>query len=210
MILKVGIIIVIAIALFAATTAVFNQAQPAPKNITSGQAQQLVLTDVRAQNPSAVVSIVNVSPSTLVSGSWNIFLVVIYNATRPCPTLFIESFDYPATQLLPTTDNLYTSHCVVNEPPSTPSYVISSPYIASARSYNASSIVRGYVSTYGYNETVVHATFYQSMNASVTPLNVTAGSVWLVNFSAGSSGYNQYVLLSQAGRIIGNYTASKQ
>src|SRR5271157_5012392 len=133
---RVAMIALIVIAI--ASAAFLLSTHAISPNLTAPQAVQYVLSDMRASNPSANISVINVSPSTLKQGSWDVVLSVVYNASTPCPTLFIEGFDYPATGLVPSVDNLYTSHCVISGISIAPSYVISSPYIAIARSYNQS------------------------------------------------------------------------
>ncbi|MDE1810819.1 MAG: hypothetical protein KGH66_02150, partial [Candidatus Micrarchaeota archaeon] len=131
--MKVGVIVVVLIVIAGAAFILF-QHTAASGAVSSDQAVQFVKSDLLQMNPSANITLINVSPSRLQTGSWNIVLSVVYNATRPCPTLFIEGYDYPATGLVPSLDNLYTTKCVINGVSGAPSYVISSPEIAIARS----------------------------------------------------------------------------
>ncbi len=197
-----AVVIVIAAVAFLLSSHVISGA------LTSQQAVQYVLSDMRASNPSANITVINVSASALKAGSWNIVLSAVYNASKPCPTLFIEDFDYPATGLVPSVDNLYTSHCVIYGISTAPSYVISSPYIAIARSYNQSfAPITAYVRAAGYNNTFVHARFFSTLNYSATPLNENFTSVWLINYTAKSANHSEYVVMSSSGAIIANYTA---
>jgi hypothetical protein len=176
--------------------------------LTQTQATQLVLKDINASNPGAIVSVVNASPSTLAQNSWNIVLSVVYNATKPCPTLFIEGFDYPATGLSPSTYNQYTTKCIIYGISTAPSYVISSPYIAIARSYN-NSVAQNYVNDYSYSNVNVYAKFYSALNATQTPLNKPYDSVWIINYTATTADFNLYLILSLSGSLLGNYTQIK-
>ncbi len=183
---------------------------PQKAQLTQGAAEQTVMSDLKANNPNASIQIVNVSPSRLENDSWQIIVSITYNATKPCPTLFIEGFDYPATGLSPTVDNLYTRNCTVYGISTAPSYVISSPEIAIVESYEASGVAaKGYVSEWGYANTNVNATFHPELNASVTPMNRSFANIWLVNYSASNAGYDYYVAISQSGSIVGNYTLKK-
>jgi hypothetical protein len=174
---------------------------------TSQQAVQYVIRDMRANNPRANITVINVSSSTLKSGSWNIVLSVVYNASRPCPTLFIEGFDYPATNLVPSVDNLYTAHCVIYGVSDAPSYVISSPYIAIAMSYNQSpAAIRSYVDTFGYNNTRVAAKFFPTMSSGATPAGRNFTSVWLINYTANDATYSEYAVMGSSGLMLANYT----
>jgi hypothetical protein len=183
---------------------------PQKTQLTQGAAEQTVLSDISAQNPNASVQVVNISQSRLENDSWQIVLSITYNATRPCPTLFIEGFDYPATGLNPTVDNLYTSNCRIYGISAAPSYVISSPEIAIVQSYEAANAsAKGYVSEWGYDNTNVNATFRTSLNGSATPLGRPFANIWLVRYNASNAGYDYYVVLSQSGSTLGNYTFKK-
>ncbi len=207
LLLKVATLVVVLVIIFSAVFLVFvRPSQTGP--VTQAQAQQLVLNDVKAANPNAAVTVVASTPSTLEANSWSIVLSVVYNATRPCPTLFIQEYDYPALGLSPSTDNLYTTKCIIYGLSAAPTYVISSPEIAIARSYNSSaSELVNYVNDYGYNNVNVYATFYT--NFTSPELNKSFNNVFLVNYTANNAPYNQYVVLGQSGQIVGNYTISK-
>lgn len=205
---RVGIISVIVIVI--ASVAFLLLQQSLSGSVTSPQAVQYVLSDMRAINPTANISVIGVSPSTLKSGSWSVVLSVVYNATRPCPTLFIEAFDYPATGFVPSVDNLYTTRCVVYGLSVAPSYVISSPYIAIARSFNQSPpVLTGYVGSYGYNNTQVHAAYFANLGANATPLRQPFQNVWLMNYTAKYATYSAFVVMSSSGAIIANYTQKR-
>jgi hypothetical protein len=110
---KVAVVVVVLIAIAGVGFIVYNFIANPATPLTADQAAQVVVRDLKLHNPSANISVINVTPSTLKSNSWIIILSVIYNATRPCPTLFIEGFDYPATGLIPSVDNLYTENCTI-------------------------------------------------------------------------------------------------
>ncbi len=208
LILKVGVLIVVLVVIFSVAWALSSHASST--KVTQSQAEQLVLNDVKQSNPNATVTVVSVTNSTLEANSWQVILSVTYNGTRPCPTLLIEGFDYPATGLVPSTDNLYTKGCVIYGLSNAPSYVISSPEIAIVRSYTANSTtIMHYVGTYGYNNTVVHAAFYPSLRANATPIGMQFSNVWLVNYSAAGTSYNLLAVLAQSGQIQGTYNSSK-
>ena len=176
---------------------------------TPQQAEAFVLNDLKASHPGANITIVGISNSTVEKYSYNVVLSIVYNATKPCPTLFIESYDYPAAGLAPSTDNMYTSKCVIYGLSDAPSYVISSPYIAIAQSYNKNiTSIRDYVDAYGYNNTKVHARFYANLSANDTPLGRGFYNVWLVNYTANGANYAEYEVLNASGSFAGNYTAS--
>jgi hypothetical protein len=218
LLVKVAVLVIVLVVIAGAAFYIFvHQMQSGP--LTQAQAENTVLTDIKASSPTATVTVVSVSPSTLENDSWNIVLSVAYNITRPCPTLSIESFDYPATGLAgsPSTDNLYSTsklnnitgmrECVIIGLSYAPTYVISSPYIAISRAYitNATELTN-YVQDYGYNNVNAYASFYSNLSASMTPLNLNYNNVWVVNFTAPRAPFNQYVILGQNGQILANYT----
>ena len=165
LILKVGVLIVVLVVVISVVWLLASHQKSG--QLTQSQAEQLVLSDVKQSNPNATISVVSVTNSPLEANSWQITLSVTYNGSRPCPTLLIEGFDYPATGLVPSTDNLYTKGCVIYGLSNAPSYVISSPEIAIVRSYTANSAtITHYVSTYGYNNTIVHASSISCLSTS--------------------------------------------
>src|SRR5580693_1614219 len=138
LLLKVGILIVVLVVIASAIFLIYVHAtQSGP--LTKQQAEALVVNDIISQNPNAVITVVSASPSILANNSWSITLSIVYNGTKPCPTLFIQGYDYPATGLVPSTDNLYTRGCIIYGLSTAPTYVISSPDIAIARSYSSNS-----------------------------------------------------------------------
>jgi hypothetical protein len=204
-----GTVAIIAIVLIIIFTAGFvllkNNTE---KQLSSAQAVQFVLNDLKASNPNANITVINVSNSTLKKGSYDIVLSIVYNASKPCPTLFIEGFDYPATGLVPSVDNLYTKNCIIYGISSAPSYVISSPQIAIARSYNQGiSQITNYVSTFGYNNTMVTARFYPYLNDNATNLGQSYYNVWLIKYKAKSINYSVYAVMDSSGTVIANYTS---
>ena len=211
LLVKVGIAAVILIAIFAVILLFKYTTSGGP--LTASQAQQIVQRDLKLANPNASITVINVTPSTLASGSWSIFVSLVYNATRPCPTLYLEEYDYPATGLVPSVANLYTSHCVIYGLPNSSSqystYLITAPEVAIAKSFNTSfpALVL-YVNTYGYNNTNVYATHYQNLTLSnaIAPFGNKFFNIWLINYTATRAPYSEYVVLSSTGSIIFNYT----
>ncbi len=193
---RVGILIVIIVVIFSAFILVFSNG--APQKLTQQQAVQTVLSDVQTGNPGAQVNVINVTGSRLENDSWSITLGVVYNATRPCPTLSIESYDYPATGLVPTTDNLYTSNCQIFSFSAAPYYVVSSAQIAMVKAHNSDSNLRNYTKDFGYDSVNASAIFYSTLKLYGT----TYQKIWLVNYTASNANYGVYDLLNQSGYIV--------
>ena len=206
---KVAVVVVVLIVIAGIGFLVYSSANPAA-SLTSDQAAQFVVGDLKLHNPTADITIINVTPSNLTVGSWRITLRVVYNSTRPCPTLSIKSFDYPATGLVPSDDNLYTENCTIYGLSTAPTYVISSPAIAIVKSYDSGyAPILNYVRAYGYNNMVVHARFFPILSSNMTPTNETFNNVWLINYTANGASWSQFVILSSSGSIAGNYTIAR-
>ena len=209
LLLRVGILIVIIVVIVAGAIALTSH-YSAPGPITQSEALNTVLSDAQQANPGANVTVIYpIKNSTIEANSWVITLSVVYNGTKPCPTLSIEDYDYPATQLSPYYNNLYTEHCTIYGLGGAPNYVVSSPYIAIARAYGSNvSYLTNYVSDYGLRNVNVYAKFYSAFNSSATTLGTNAlyTNIWLINFTSTLATYNQYVILSQSGGILANYT----
>jgi len=210
---KAGIIaaIVVIAVLIAALFVVQGQFTPP---VTAQQAEQLVLSDLHAQDPNAIVNVITVSQSSLKTGSWEVVVTVVHNATRPCPELLLESFNYPAVTFVPSIYNQYTQAsptCSIYGLTSAPTYIISSPYVAIARSFTLSNqTIANYVDVYGYNNATVHAKFYPTLNKTATPLNETLYNLWLINYTATKADYSVIALLDQSGSLAGMYVLTKK
>ncbi|MFI5412474.1 MAG: hypothetical protein ACHQX1_01130 [Candidatus Micrarchaeales archaeon] len=210
LLLKVGILIIALVIVASAIFLIFVHTTKAGP-LTEQQAESLVLNDIISQNPNATVTVVSQSPSILANNSWSIVLSIVYNGTKPCPTLFIQGYDYPATGLVPGTDNLYTRGCVIYGLSSAPTYVISSPIIAIVRSYNNTNpAAKNFVAAYGYSSTNVNAQFYPILNSS-SPLKPSWAvatnytNVWLLNYSSTATPNYQYLIMNPSGQIVANY-----
>lgn len=204
-ILKSTIIVVILIAIVFGGYYAINQvglSQP----ITQAQAVSLVTSDLQKTIPNSVINITNVTPSQF-AGSWHILASIVTNATTPCPSYFIYSFDYPKYSFVYGVVNIYTKNCVIYGLGQNKSYTISSYPAAIARSYNLNiKNVTNFVKYYGYGSVVVLANYYNK----TTLLGRTYNSIWLVNYSAPSSNHSVYVLLSQFnGTALLSYNKSR-
>ena len=162
------------------------------QQITEAQAASLVLHDLQNSNPGAAVNITNVTRSQY-AGSWHILASVVTNATSPCPSYYIYSFDYPKYGFVYRVDNTYTSDCVVYGVVGN-SYPIGSYPVAITASYSRNiTAVSDFVRSHGFNNVAVHATYYNSTTVSGS----TYLDVWAVNYSYPSSNSSVIVLLSQ-------------
>lgn len=198
-----AVIVAVVLALIIVGVIVIYSKAAAPAPLTQSRAVQIVASDLRAGNPSANITLISVSNSTTEPNSWNIVFSVSYNASRPCPTLQIVGFDYPATGLVPSIDNLYTENCTIYGISDAPTYVISSPEIAIVRSYTSrNASIDNYVTEYGYGNTYVGAKFYQALPANYTPSGLNMTAVWLVRYQGVGAPYSEYAVMNQAGSSI--------
>ncbi len=197
----VVVVIVFAMIIFTAITHVSSA-----KKLTAQQAETFISNYLKQLSPGAEVDIINVTPSKLVNGSWDVFAGIIYNQTTPCPTVVIEDFDYPATNMLPRTDNVYASNCTIYG--NTSIATVRLPAIAIATSYQESDAAKAYVESFGYNGTAVHARFFQNLTGS--PYNPKNGTdIWIVNYTAARSNYSLYVTLNVSGNVLSNIRVQK-
>lgn len=205
LVLRVGILIIVLIAIF--SVGYYLTVRPSQSTVLTQQAaEQKVLSDISNESPTAAVNVLSVGPSKNYNDSWDVSLKVVYNGTRPCPTVTIIDFDYPALGLVPTSDNVWTTKCqIVNMSLSAGTL----PEIAQVQAYTSSSWMRSYVYDYGMNNVIASAKQYPQLNASATPLNMSFSNVWLVNYSAVPASYNEYVILNQQGSVQANYTLQK-
>jgi hypothetical protein len=139
-----------------------------------------------------------VTPSQF-SGSWHIVASVIKNPTRPCPSYYVYSFDYPQYGFVNRTESVYTEGCTIYGMIANKSYIIGSYPVAIARSYSLGTAnVSNFVESVGYNNTVVHAVYYNQTYVD----GAEYSSVWIVNYSSPASNKNVYSVISQ---IDGNF-----
>ncbi|MGI0141540.1 MAG: hypothetical protein ACREBF_02720 [Candidatus Micrarchaeales archaeon] len=201
-------VIVAAIVLVIVLLAVYFGAQKLKlgQQVTQVQAVSLVTNYLQNANPNTVVNVTNVTRSTY-PGSWHILTSVAFNSTSPCPSYASYSFDYPQYGFVYRVQNNYTSNCVIYGLEQNKSYILAAAPLAIARSYNLSiPLINTFVSTYGYNNVVVHANFYNSISLK----SKTYANIWLVNYSAPTASYSVFTVITQAGGLaLTNYTLPK-
>jgi hypothetical protein len=199
----VVIIAFVAILVIGGVFFLFHKTVTAPK-VTMQGAEGLVINDIKAQNPTANVTLL--PGVTNASGSFIIPLSVVYNGTSPCPTLITETFNYPALGLQPIQDTQASAsvagNCQVYIQGSLPPY--GPIFIASSYADNNATI-RSYVDTFGYNNTSVTARFITSTNSTISG-NET--NVWAVTYQASTANYMISAILGQSGKILQTYRTS--
>jgi hypothetical protein len=173
---------------------------------SSGVTEQQAVTQVQSflqnNNPDSIINLTNVTPSEY-PGSWHIEASVIRYPTSPCPSYYVYSFDYPKYGFVNRTESLYTANCTIYGLIPGTSYIIGSYPVAIARSYalNTSSVLM-FVQTVGYDNTVVHATYYNQTYLQ----GANYSKVWIVNYSSPDTNKNVYSVISQTnGTFITTY-----
>jgi hypothetical protein len=190
-----AIVVAIVIAIVIAS-AYYLLRQPTTPQITKAQASSLILDYLKNNYPGASVNITNVS-SSIYPGSWYILASVISNATTPCPSYSVLSFDYPQYGFVSRTQNNYTGNCIVNGfAGNHSSYIVASEPVAIALSHELNTtMVNSFIASAGYGNVSVHATYYPSINYG----SAVYKNVWLVDYTSGRMSYSVQMLLSQIG-----------
>ncbi len=195
-----GVVIVIAIVgvAFFALQGVFTP------QVTQAQAQSLVLSDLQNSNPGAVVNITNSTPSQF-PGSWHIVVSVVTNATSPCPSYYLYSYDYPKYRFVYTVVDIYTQNCDIYESSATGTYIISSYPVAITKATTMGiPLVVDYIAAYGAQNVTTHATYYPSL----TVQNATFSDAWAVEYNAAAANDSVYAVISDEGALDVAYNVS--
>ncbi|MGA3021097.1 MAG: hypothetical protein ABSD68_04075 [Candidatus Micrarchaeales archaeon] len=172
--------------------------------ISEQQAIENVTLFLKRNYSNAEIAVTNVTPSQY-AGSWYVVASIITNATSPCPSYFINSFDYPQFGFVPRTVNVYTSHCAIKAFSNNATLYNSPVAITRAYTLNIPEI-RNFINTYGFQNVKVNAHFLNATQSA----GVNYTNVWLVNYSSTSASYNIYALLYQSnGTLLGLYNISK-
>jgi len=211
---RVAIVVVVLIVVFSGAFLLIKHNSQSSQ-LSQQQAEQLVLSDAQKSNPQANITVIS---ATNASGSYNIVLSVVYNATKPCPTLFIEGFNVQLTGgntlagLAPSTYNEYISNCTLinSNNASSTKYLVSSPEAAIVKSYDLHlPQINDYVNQYGYANTSVTASLYSYMNNNETHLAQSYYNVWLIRYRASNANFSVYAVESfDNGTVVGNFTNS--
>ena len=190
LIVNVFIIAVVVIVLLVATQIFLGGPH---SKVNAAEAIANVTSYIRTSYSSAVVNVTSVNASQT-PGSWQIVASIIVNSTKPCPSYFIASFDYPQYGFVSRTVNNYTSNCHIAGLQQNLPYNISSAPEAIAMSFNSTvniPKIKEFVSMYGYKNVNVSARY-----TNFTMVNgVAFSNVWVVNYTA--AGHWVSVLLNR-------------
>ncbi len=170
----------------------------AVQQITKSQPDALVLNYLQNSNPSSAINITNTTPSHY-PGSWHITASIVTNATSPCPSYFIYSFDYPKYGFVLRVDNTYTSNCQIYGSAQGKSAVIGSYPVAITKSYvDNISAVKAFVYKYGFSNVSAHAFYFNSTAFQGKEYS----NLWIVNYTSSKSNASVDVLLSQSNGTV--------
>ncbi len=188
--------------------------------LTSAQAASLIKSDILQHYPSAQVTILNVSNSSMHSGSWDILARIVYNQTTACPSVISEEFDYPATGLInqsTTYSNYANGVCIVNLNTgmaleqniiSLPAFAMASPLNHSFAPLVSFIQINGFRNVYASADHVdpgVADNITSSQGSNMT-FNSTS-ALWLVNYTSHSTGRTLHLIMDTSGSILFNYTS---
>jgi hypothetical protein len=189
------IVIVVVLAAYYA----YNYFASAPSQITGQQAAALITSDLQAAYPNAVVNITSVAPSPY-AGSWHIVASVTENATSPCPSYFINTYDYPQFRFVSTPQNTYTSNCKIYVFSPNAAFKLGSAPVAIAWASKHVVSVIDYISRFGYSSIAASAK-YQS--------NATSGGSWSLVYSSPNANYSVHAVLADVnGTLLSTYNSS--
>lgn len=200
-------VLIIAIVLIAALVALYYLLQGTLlQHVTQQQAEALILSDLQRISPGALINITNSTPSTY-AGSWHIVTSVITNATSPCPSYLVYSFDYPQFGFVYRVENTYTKDCVIYGLSTNKTFIVSSFPVAITRAFNLNiPMVNDFINSQGARNVVVTTQFLYN----ITALGTNYTNVWLVNYSSKNVAYSVYVMLKQVnGTLITAYNRSR-
>jgi hypothetical protein len=181
------IVVIVFVGYYVATSNLL-MAQP----VTSQQAAALVRTDLLDLYPNSNITLTEVVPSSY-SGSWHIEAAVISNATSPCPSYSILSFDYPKFGFVSTKKNIYVQNCTPMN--YSVGNLVPNPQVATAIAYGLSSM-KAYLSMYGM--------------PNVTAITAFSNNAYIINYSTRrSSNYIVAILSQKNGSVLSVRSGSK-
>ncbi len=210
-IFKVVLMAIILIAIVVAIFVIHNYfVKVKPNYITENEALSIVTKDIKLENPNSNITIINITKSKLANDSWDITLRLINYPHSICPTLEIESYNYPAVTLVPTVISVYSSNCSIygNETCATPYSDITMDPVALTCAYidNTTSL-NTYIRDYGFKNITASAQFYSSLN--ITHPQADYRNIWLLNYSSNMSNYNLIIVMNKSGYIVNSFKISK-
>lgn len=195
LILAIAIIVVILVGYYAYT---FLSATPG-QQLTEQHAEALITSDLQAAYPNAIVNITNVTPSVY-AGSWHIVASVTENATSPCPSYFINTYDYPQFRFVSTPQNTYTANCDIYVFSPNGAFKLGSAPVAIAWATKHVPSVINYISKFGMRNVTASAQFQS---------NATIGAVWQLVYSSHLVTYSVHALLADtSGTLLNSYNSS--
>ncbi len=196
LLVRSAIVVVVIIAIFGAAFYLFSSGV-FKQQVTEAQAVSLIYHDLQNSNPGAQINITNVSTSQF-QGSWHILASVVLNATSPCPSYYIYSFDYPQYNFVYRVMNTYTSNCTVYSGAGNQTVIGSGP-AAITQSYDLHiPEVMNFVTEYGYSNVAVYATYYDN----ITYQGANYRNAWFVNYTSPKANSTVNVLVFSNGTYV--------
>ena len=191
--------IVVVVAILAVYYAYTLFSSSSGQQLTEQHAESLIVSDLQAAYPNAIVNITNATSSTY-AGSWHIVASVTENATSPCPSYFINTYDYPQFRFVSTPQNTYTANCKIYVfSPNSAFRLGSAPVAIAWASKHVPNIIY-FISRFGYG----------NVNASAKyQVNATEGDVWLLAYISPLANYTAHAVLADTnGTLISVYNTT--
>jgi hypothetical protein len=172
-----------------------NSVQP----ITQQHAEALITSDLQTAYPNAIINVTSDMQSTY-AGSWHIVVSVTLNATSPCPSYFVNTYDYPRFAFVSTPQNTYTKNCQIYVFSPGGSFTLGSTPVAVAWASTHVKTVADYIKAFGLQNVSVVTSFIS---------NSSAGDEWQMIYSSKHAGYAIYATLADInGTLLSNYNVS--
>lgn len=227
---KTAIAVAVIVAIIAASFLYYELTSQGRPVTTASQAVALIESDIRQAYPSAQISVLNVSNSTVHSDSWDIVVQVTYNQSTACPSVTTEEFDNVPTAglLYQPTITAYSQYsggtCMVNlntGPTALDYNIVGLPALAIAIPLNHSyAPLVSFVRVNGFANvrasasmvtgTEAGAAYCAASSAGCAPpleLNGSTANFWLINYTSSSTGRTLSVVMDTSDRILLNFTS---
>ena len=209
--LQVALIAIILIIIFGIILVVHSYiSKPAPSKLTSNEALAIVEKDIKLNDPNSTISLLSISKSKITNNSWDMSFRVINRTKSVCPTLEIESYNYPAVSLAPTIISVYSKNCQIfaSNTCGDPSSNITLYPIALACAYNSNNYtLNSYITQYGYKNITTVTNF--DSNYVIPSKNISYTNVWILNYTSKIANFNLTVISNRDGSIINVYKINK-
>jgi len=149
-------------------------------SVTEAQALNQVRIYELSKYPNANITSSN-STAMTTPGNWKIIIGIVLNATSPCPSYFVDTFEYPSYFPIDRNQTLYTRpNCtIVGVSSSSTPYSLYNPSVAITRAYTFNTAeVNGFIDRFGFGNVSVSSQFYRG---AIQLMGMNYSDVYVVN-----------------------------